>query len=191
MPQTGITPQATLNTANQRQTPTIPPGILEGLKRSFLAMPSVSSEIPEERKGRQTAYATGEFLGDLIRKGMSMESPSSQRLKRSQEQYYQETTEGTTVEWVDPTTYEPVPVGTPGAIPIQRTGREGKISGVPKKPKEETEITPRIQLFIDDIEENGAAGFAEFVKDVDKKIKEGVLTEEEKNIILRYFSGEE
>ena len=47
--------------------PTIPPGILAGLKESLLNLPTTGAQIPEERIGRQTAFATGETIGDFLR----------------------------------------------------------------------------------------------------------------------------
>ena len=76
-PPQGAAPQQT------PQAPPVPPGILAGLKEAFLGMPSTSSNIPEGRTGRQTAYYTGKTIGDIARKGASLPT-SSQEARRQQ-----------------------------------------------------------------------------------------------------------
>lgn len=62
---------------NVLQPQTVPPGILAGLKQGALNLPTTAGQIPAERTGRRTAFATGKTLGDFLR-SQALKLPTTQ-----------------------------------------------------------------------------------------------------------------
>ena len=188
---------ADANAATQTQQPTPPaPGILGGLKESFLGLDSTRGNIPSESIGRKTAYGIGSTLGSTLRNRLGASSSSSESYTASYrsdlvsladkgvEGYSKEDWDAmrdaypTNKSQIDKLELQYTPVTTNPEFKD-----EGGVSAWMSKNK--AKVTPKAQSMIDAIKSEG--DLQEYKKSVKDKIKAGIWKGGDHKILREYY----
>ena len=177
--------------------PTPPaPGILGGLKESFLGLDSTRGNIPEESIGRKTAYGIGSTLGSTLRNRLGASNTSSESYTASYRQdlvsladkgiedYSKEDWDAmrdaypTNKDQIDKLELEYTPVTTNPEFK-----NEGGVGAWLSKNK--AKVTSKAQSMIDAIKSEG--DLQEYKKSVKDKIKAGIWKGGDHKILREYY----